>query len=140
MEEITFKDLSLTELRQQWSKAWNIEPHRWIGRSMLERSLALKIRQQNGHGLTPEQQKRLNKLITAYKRNPNYFDQGHAMLKPGMRLRRNWQGRAHTVTVTSAGFTYKNKEYPSLSTIASEITGTRWNGWVFFGIKQKGSL
>jgi len=129
--------LSLLELRKQWGEAWGIEPHRWIGRSMLERSLAFKMREQEGHGLAPEQKQRLDKLVTAYKRNPNYFDQGHIALKPGMRLIRTWQGTPHTVTVTANGFTYQNKEYSSLSTIANEITGSRWNGWLFFGLKNK---
>jgi hypothetical protein len=132
-----FKELSLKELRKRWTDAWNIEPHRWIGLSMLERSLAFKIREQDGYGLTPEQKQRLNKLVTAYKRNPNYFDQGHTALKPGMQLIRNWQGEAHAVTVTANGFSYQNKEYSSLSNIANEITGSRWNGWLFFGLKNK---
>lgn len=132
-----FEKLSLIELRNQWAAAWGIDPHRRIGRRMMERSLACKMREQEGRGLTPEQKQRLDKLITAYKRNPNYFDQGHTALKPGMQLIRTWRGKAHTVTVTSKGFTYKDKEYSSLSTIANEITGSRWNGWVFFGLKNK---
>ena len=129
--------LSLKELRALWAKVWRMEPHRRIGRKMMERSLAYKMREQEGYGLTSDQKQRLNKLITAYKRNPNYFDQGHAALKPGMRLIRNWQGKAHAVTVPANGFTYEAREYSSLSTIASEITGSRWNGWVFFGLKNK---
>ncbi|MGH1397664.1 MAG: DUF2924 domain-containing protein [Alphaproteobacteria bacterium] len=42
-----------------------------------------------------------------------------------------------TVTVTTNGFTYQNKEYSSLSTITNEITGSHWNGWLFFGLKNK---
>ena len=130
------QDLSLEELRAQWAVAWNMEPHARIGRSMLERSLAYKLREQSGGGLRPDQKERLNKLIKAYKRNPDCFDQGHAALKPGMKLIRNWQGKAHTVTVTAKGFEYKETEYSSLSTIANEITGSRWNGWLFFGLKK----
>ncbi len=130
------ENLPIAALRQQWAEAWHITPHRWIGRAMLERSLAAKKSAQEGCGLTPNQKKRLSKLVTAYKRNPNYFDQGHAALKPGMKLIRNWQGKPHSVTVTTNGFMYQDKEYSGLSTIASEITGSRWNGWVFFGVKK----
>ncbi len=132
-----FDNLSLSQLREQWAEVWGIKPHRRIGRKMMERSLVYKMREQEGFSLTPDQKQRLNKLITAYKRNPNYFDQGHAALKPGIRLIRNWQGKAHAVTVTAKGFTYETREYSSLSKIASEITGSRWNGWVFFGLKNK---
>lgn len=131
------KKPTLTELREQWAKVWSMKPHRRIGRKMMERSLAYKMREQDGYGLAPEQKQRLDKLINAYKRNPNYFDQGHIALKPGMRLIRNWQGKAHAVTVTANGFTYQARDYSSLSTIANEITGSRWNGWLFFGLKNK---
>ncbi len=128
---------SLQQLKSRWAEAWGIEPHRWIGRGILERSLELKMREQDAQGLAPEQKHRLNKLVSAYKRNPHYFDQGHSILKPGMRLVREWQGQKHIVTVTQTGFSYQNNDYASLSTVANKITGSRWNGWVFFGLKNK---
>jgi|AntRauTorckE6833_2_1112554.scaffolds.fasta_scaffold28467_2 hypothetical protein len=82
-------------------------------------------------------QKRLNKLIQNYKRNPSYFEQGHMVLKPGMKIIREWKGKTHSVTVTATGFKYQNKDYASLSKIANEITGSKWNGWVFFDLKNK---
>lgn len=136
LKEADFQSLSLPELRKRWAQTWGVAPHNRIGRKMLERSLVFKIQEQSGHGLTPGQQKRLDKLITSYKRNPNCFDQGHASLKPGMRLVRKWQNKTHTVTVTTVGFEYQGRDYSSLSTIASEITGSRWNGWLFFGLKR----
>ena len=61
-----------------------------------------------------------------------------ADLKPivGTRLIREWQGVEHLVTVTSDGFDWQGRPYKSLSAIARAITGTRWNGWVFFGLKN----
>ena len=129
--------LSLAELRDKWAQAWGRPAHKWIGRQMLERSLEFKARESSGLGLNTEDRQRLEGLIKAYKRNPNYFDQGHKTLKPGMRLVRAWQGKTHSVTVTAAGFYYEGKDYSSLSTIANEITGSRWNGWLFFGLKNK---
>jgi hypothetical protein len=101
---------------------------------MLEKSLAYKQREQ---GLTADQQKRLEHLIKQYKRNPNCFDENVPVLKPGTRLVRNWNGSRHSVLVQAAGYEYNGKIYGSLSQIASEITGTRWNGWIFFGLKKK---
>ncbi len=101
---------------------------------MLEKSLAYK---QRGQRLNADQQKRLEQLIKQYKRNPNCFDENVPVLKPGTRLVRNWNGTRHSVLVQSAGYEYKGKVYGSLSQIASEITGTRWNGWIFFGLKKK---
>lgn len=128
-------NLSIEELRQEWASAWSLQPHVRIGRSMLEKSLAYK---QRGKDLTLDQQKRLEKLVRQYKRNPNCFDENVPVLKPGTRLVRNWNGIRHSVLVQAAGYEYKGKIYGSLSQIASEITGTRWNGWIFFGLKKKG--
>lgn len=127
-------NLSIRELRQEWALAWGLQAHARIGRSMLEKSLVYK---QRGQGLTPDQQKRLEQLVRQYKRNPNCFDENVPVLKPGTRIVRNWNGARHSVLVQAAGYEYKGKIYGSLSQIASEITGTRWNGWIFFGLKKK---
>ena len=54
----------------------------------------------------------------------------------GTRLLREWHGVEHIVTVTADGFEWQGRPYKSLSAIARAITGTRWNGWVFFGLKN----
>jgi len=60
-------------------------------------------------------------------------------LKPGTRLERIYKGKAHNVLVTESGFEYQDQLYKSLSKIANDITGKRWNGWVFFGLKKAGA-
>jgi hypothetical protein len=55
----------------------------------------------------------------------------------GTVLRRSWKGRTILVEVLANGFRYENRQYPSLSNIAFEITGTRWNGFAFFGLMRK---
>lgn len=129
--------LSLNDLRQKWAVVWGREPHSRIGRTMLLKSLEYKIFEREGRALTSEQQQRLEQLIKSYKRNPNYFDENVPALKPGTRLVRNWNGKRYSVLVQNAGYEYKDKTYSSLSQVAFEITGTRWNGWVFFGLKKK---
>jgi len=59
--------------------------------------------------------------------------------KPGTVLRRVYQGTEHVVTVLEGGFEYEGGNYKSLSKIAQEITGTRWNGLVFFGVSKRGA-
>ena len=54
----------------------------------------------------------------------------------GTRLLREWQGVEQIVTVTQSGFEWQGRPYQSLSAIARAITGTRWNGWLFFGLKN----
>ena len=61
-----------------------------------------------------------------------------AGLAPGTRLRREWRGKMAVVTVLPAGFDYDGEIYRSLSAVAKTITGTKWNGHVFFGLKKQG--
>ena len=127
----------LEHLRAEWAEAWGIEPHVRIGRTMLETSLAYKQREQAGYGLTAAQQARLAQLIKMYKRNPHCFDDNRPNIKAGTRLVKEWQGKRYSITVLDSGFEYEGKTYTSLSQIATQITGTRWNGWTFFGLKRK---
>jgi hypothetical protein len=57
----------------------------------------------------------------------------------GTRLIREWKGVEHTVTVLDDGYEYQGRPYKSLSAIARAIAGTRWNGWVFFGVRRSGA-
>jgi hypothetical protein len=57
----------------------------------------------------------------------------------GTRLIRDWQGTEQVVTVLADGFDWQGRPYKSLSAIARAITGTRWNGLVFWGLKRQGS-
>src|SRR5690606_38831601 len=97
-------------------------------------SLKFKRREKETGGLSPDHQTRLEELIRVYKSNPESFDKA-LILKPGTQLMRKWKGDIHYVTVTQGGFNYKDNIYASLSQIANTITGSRWNGWVFFGLK-----
>jgi hypothetical protein len=130
------KHLPLPELRQKWAVAWGVPPHAKIGRAMLAKSLEYKLREQEQGGLEPELQERLKKFISTYKRNPRCFDDNVQRLKPGTRLVKIWKEKRHSVLVLANGFEYEDRIYSSLSEIATTITGSRWNGWVFFGVKK----
>lgn len=132
---IFMHDQSINELRQLWAKAWGQQPHLRVGRIMLAKSLAYKLQE----SLSPEQQLRLDKLVKEYKRNPAYFERRISSLKPGTRLVRIYNNKKHSVLVKETGFDYQGQTYSSLSKIANDITGKRWNGWVFFGLKKAGT-
>ena len=59
-------------------------------------------------------------------------------LRPGTKLVREWHGITHDVAVVEDGFIWNSERFGSLSAIARAITGTRWNGLVFFGLKVTG--
>ena len=133
MNASNIKKLSIEELRSRWAKAWGCEPHARLGRVMIEVSLVHKL---NGDRLTSGQRERLDKLVAEYKRNPACFDNRLGVLKPGTRLVRVYNGKKHSVLVKAEGFEYEGKAYSSLSKIANDITRSRWNGWLFFGLKK----
>jgi len=60
-----------------------------------------------------------------------------AQVSRGVKVSREWQGAVHEVEVREDGFAYRGKTYRSLSSIAREITGSRWNGPRFFGLRDE---
>lgn len=128
--------LSNIELKQQWQELWGRVIPPKFGQAMLEKSIAYKADQIAGKGLNEADQKQLDRLVKDYKRNPQCFDQPQQKAV-GTRLVRKWQGTEHEVTITEDGYQYKGIHCYSLSKIAFDITGTRWNGLVFFGLKQR---
>jgi hypothetical protein len=65
------------------------------------------------------------------------LDRRTADLRPGTVLGREWNGQMHRVAVLADGFAWNGKAYASLSKAAFAITGTRWNGPKFFGLRDK---
>ena len=126
------------ELKEQWRKLFDTEPPPY-NRRFLESRLAYRIQELAYGGLKPQTIARLEAL-------GEQLDGGNITLrrirgddKPiaGTRLIREWQGIEHTVTVLNDGYEWQGRPYQSLSAIARAITGTRWNGWVFFGLKNR---
>jgi hypothetical protein len=132
------KTTPMPDLKAQWRELFDAEPPPF-NRRYLESRLAYRIQELAYGGLKPETVKRLEAL-------GEQLDGGNTTtrricggdLKPiaGTRLIREWQGTEHVVTVTHDGFEWQGRPYQSLSAIARAITGTRWNGWVFFGLKN----
>jgi hypothetical protein len=73
-------------------------------------------------------------------RGDNRREQDRRLPVPGSLLTREWKGRAILVEVLAKGFRYENRHYSSLSAIAVEVTGTRWNGLAFFGLTRSAGV
>ena len=131
------KSTPLPELKTQWRELFGAEPPGY-NRRFLESRLAYRIQELAYGGLKPETIKRLEALGEQFAdRNVTRSRTGYdAMPIVGTRLLREWQGVEHTVTVLTEGYEWQGRPYRSLSAIARAITGTRWNGLVFFGIKN----
>ena len=125
------------DLKQQWRDLFETESPPF-NRRYLESRLAYRIQELAYGGLKPETVKRLEALGEQLDGGNITTRRIRADLKPiaGTRLIRDWQGIEQIVTVTQDGFEWQGRPYRSLSAVARAITGTRWNGWVFFGLKN----
>ena len=130
------KNAPVTYLKQKWRDLFDREPPPY-NRRFLENRLAYRIQELAYGGLSEETIERLDAIADELegkepKRRSSLVDRPIA----GTRLIREWKGREHCVTVRYEDFEYQGRPYKSLSAIARHITGTRWNGLVFFGLKN----
>jgi hypothetical protein len=133
------KTATTPELKAQWRDLFDSEPPPF-NRRYLESRLAYRIQELAYGGLKPETVRRLERLGEELDGGDRKKSRIRADTMPiaGTRLIREWQGVEHVVTVTADGFEWQGRPYRSLSAIARAITGTRWNGLVFFGLKRRG--
>jgi hypothetical protein len=130
---------STADLKDQWRALFGAEPLPY-SRVFLENRLAYRIQELAYGGLKPETVKRLEALGEQIDGKNITLRRIRQEQRPitGTRLLREWRGVEHVVTVQREGFEWQGRPYQSLSAIARAITGTRWNGWVFFGLRLRG--
>ncbi len=127
------------DLKQQWRELFGTVPPPF-SRTYLQSRLAYRIQELAYGGLKRETRARLEAL-------GEQLDGGNVVLRriradsrplPGTRLIREHAGVQHVVTVRTDDFEFEGRPYRSLSAVARHITGTRWNGWTFFGLRTRG--
>ncbi len=128
---------STPELRAEWRSLYRTNPPTRLSRDLLLRGVAFRRQERLQGGLTIATKRRLDALAAQLDGKSASAFAPAAILKPGTKLVREWHGRAHAVIVLEDGFEYQGRRYASLSRIASLITGTRWSGPVFFGLKRR---
>ena len=130
-------DLQMAEIRALWKELFQSDTPIY-NRHYLERRIAHKLQEIEFRKVDPNlldrNKRRIEALIETGKNRKLDRD---IRLMAGTALTREYQGRTHRVTVMSDGqYEFEGRAYRSLSMIAREITGTRWSGPVFFGIKD----
>jgi hypothetical protein len=132
--------LPIGELKAEWRSLFGTEPPPY-NRRFLESRLAYRIQELAYGGLRPETLERLEALGEQLDGRNLTLRRIRRDQRPiaGTRLLREYQGVEHVVTVARDGFEWQGRPYQSLSAIARAITGTRWNGWVFFGLRRAGA-
>jgi hypothetical protein len=125
----------IVELRKRYRELFRADPPKAFGPDLLRRSIAHRI-QEKAYGGLPEPAKRLlDQMVKAASTKPNGRLELPQRIKPGSELVRTWNGKTYRVTVTTNGFAHAGKTFASLSEIAFAITGTKWNGPRFFGLR-----
>ncbi len=130
---------SPAELRIRWERAHKHPAPKWASRDLLLRALAYHIQERAEGGLSQAALKRLAHLADPKGNGGRPPRPALSRLKPGTRLVREWRGAVHRVTVGEDGFDYRGTRYGSLSHIARAITGARWSGPRFFGLRKAGA-
>ncbi|WP_375572850.1 DUF2924 domain-containing protein [Seohaeicola saemankumensis] len=132
------KAMSVNELKTEWQAMFDA-PAPNNSRTFLESRLAYRI-QELTYGGPDKQTRRLLDLLAdevegTLTRKAQIADPRNPVV--GTKLIREWDGVAHTVTVLKDGFDWGGQRYQSLSAVARAITGTRWNGYRFFGLRER---
>jgi Protein of unknown function (DUF2924) len=132
-------NLSKPALCSLWKQLFKSEPPLKVRKELVLRVIAYRLQEQEFGGLNDAQRRRLRQLASAIEANPNAAVSTRPPIKPGTRLVRQWKQQVHVVEADAEGYQYKGSRYESLSQVARLITGTRWSGPLFFGLKGKPS-
>ena len=131
-------DMDLSQLKKQWRELFDSEPPTY-GRSMMMKRLAYHIQELAYGGLPGEVRDQMGRILDV----AGYDETGRkgkaskpTSPVPGTLLIREWKGQRHEVTALENGFEYRGRRFRSLSAVAFHITGTKWNGPAFFGVRN----
>jgi hypothetical protein len=130
--------IPIAQLRVRYRDLFRVDPPKAFGPDLLRRSIAQRIQEKAYGGLSRETQRLLGQLVKAAIAKPHGRLELPRRIKPGSELVRTWKKKSYRVMVMADGFAYGGKTFASLSEIASEITGTNWNGPRFFGLRSAG--
>ena len=137
-------------LQQRWRELYEVEPPFKIRAGFLRRAIAYRLQELVHGGLKPQTRRALRQIaedLHASRARDLATSSSVAVgppcrapvLSPGTRLLREWNGRMESVEVTNDGFVWRDEQYRTLSAVAVAITGTKWSGPKFFGLRAKRS-
>jgi hypothetical protein len=139
IEVAQLSDLDLKALRLRWQAVTGRAAPSHLPRHLLFAMLAYRIQADAFGDLDAASLRLLRTAASASNDIPaliNRIDQRNQDLPPGTILTREWNGHAHRVMVVADGFAWEGQTYDSLSSVALAVTGTKWNGPRFFGLRS----
>ena len=128
------------ELRARWHTAFRRRAPPHLPHHLLFRMLAYRLQAERLGELDADSRRLLDRIWAGSSDETDRLvadlNRSRTELKPGTLLTREWDGQRQRVMVLPDGFSWNGKTYPSLSKIAFAMTGTRWNGPRFFGLRD----
>jgi Protein of unknown function (DUF2924) len=135
------RGLDVTELRARWHTVFRRRAPPHLPRHLLFRVLAYRLQADRLGELDADSRRLLDRIGSRWSEGINRlaadFNRPRTELRPGTLLTREWDGHPQRVMVLADGFSWNGKTYPSLSKVAFAITGSRWNGPRFFGLRDR---
>jgi hypothetical protein len=125
-----------SKLREAWQAEFDEKPPACFGRELLALGIAYARQEQRYGGFRKTSVRELDRLFTRALGGSTEKGRAPPSGRPGTILVREWKGTTHQVTVVANGFLWNGKTHSSLSGIATAITGTKWNGPRFFGLRE----
>jgi hypothetical protein len=135
-ELAVLQKLTIAELKERWCLLYGNDPPRRISRELLIRAIAYRLQERVFGGLKPATRRMLERLGGDLAARLPMRMAPRRKHGSGTVLIREWRGTSHRVTVVDRGAIYRGKRYGSLSEVARVITGTRWSGPLFFGLRS----
>jgi hypothetical protein len=135
----TLRSLSRQQLLELWQKLYGKASPPEIRRELMVPFLAYRMQEKQYGGLKASTRSELRRIARELDR-PSRELRVRSRIKPGTRLCRRWRGKMHEIFVTESDYEYLGARYRSLSEVARKITGTRWSGPAFFGLRKTNVL
>jgi len=124
------------ELKVFWTERFGGKAPNPRATDLLRRRIAWKLQEEQFGGLSTGTRRRLRESADSYERDSAHRPVAQPIMQSGTVLTREWKGKVYTVQVRPDGYSYNGLHYKGLSKIAREITGTRWSGPLFFGLRK----
>lgn len=139
VEIARLRDLDAQDLQSLWKNRYGGKAAAHLPRHLLFRLLAYRLQAEHLGDLDLGSKRLLDHSDSPEDASRRAVDAVRATkrLRPGTVLGREWNGEMHRVAVMAEGFAWNGTTYPSLSKVAFAITGTRWNGPRFFGLRDR---